>query len=101
MTSYFSKILKKFEVGQLHGLVGCMTEQTRENAKYMIPTKSPFNKKRSCPTSKKNKNSLLLYDVYTSPSLLFLYIVLIKQKLIFCFEILAIFLTFALQKIFW
>ena len=61
MISYFSKILKKFEVGQLHGLVGCMTEQTRENAKYMIPTKLQDAQKEVAQLQNFKKISLLLY----------------------------------------
>ena len=38
MHSNFSKILKFFEVGQLHALEGFLTERNRKNAKYMIRT---------------------------------------------------------------
>ena len=38
LCSNFSKILKFFEVGQLHALEGFLTERNRKNAKYMIRT---------------------------------------------------------------
>ena len=101
MTSYFSNFFFNFEVGQLHELEGFITEQTRENAKYMIPTKLQDAQKEVAQLQNFKKFSLLLYNVYPSPASFFSYIVLMKRKLIFFFEILAIFLTFALQKFFW
>tara|TARA_B100001105_G_scaffold218923_1_gene185640 strand:- start:143 stop:343 length:201 start_codon:yes stop_codon:yes gene_type:complete len=63
MTSYFSKILKNFEVGQLHVLEGSMIEQTRKNAKYMIPTNTQYDKKEVAQLQNFKKFSLLLYHV--------------------------------------
>ena len=67
----------------------------------MIPTKLQDAQKEVAQLQNFKNFSLLLYDVYTSPASFFSYIVLMKRKLIFFFEILAIFLTFALQKNFW
>ena len=63
MTSYFSKISKQFEVGQLHAFGGFMTEQTRENAKYMIRTKLQDAQKEVAQLQNFKKFSLLLYHV--------------------------------------
>ena len=72
MTSYFSNFFFNYEVGQLHALEGFITEQTRENAKYMH--KTPRCPKRCCPTSKFQKifftsiwcvpESCLLFFIY-------------------------------------
>ena len=63
MTAYFSKIFKKFEVGQLHAFGGFMTEQNRENAKYMIRTKLQNAQKEVAQLQNFKNISLLLYDV--------------------------------------
>jgi hypothetical protein len=71
LSSYFSKIKKKFEVGQLHAFGGFLTENNRENLKYTIRKKAPNSFSEVAQLQNLKIFSLLLYDVYTGRLILF------------------------------
>ena len=63
MCSYFSKILKKIEVGQLHALDDFLTGETAKTPKIRYEKNPEFTYIRSCPTSKFLNFYFLLHSV--------------------------------------